>query len=186
MKVTKKIEVIIDLTDNNHLELLAEMQGLESKMRTEGVDINSTFLTDGQEAPTPEPVKKPTAPPAKKPTPPTPTVKAEEVKETPTPEQTTETEQAQTAEQAPLPISEEDTIDTTQTTAPKTSIDEIKALIAKVASDYDHPEKKADAIKLLNSHKDADGQPVKTSLKLQPKDYDGFYAELSKIWNNGN
>ena len=184
MKVTKKIEVVIDLTDNNHLELLAEMQGLESKMRTEGVDINSTFLTDGQEAPTTQEAKKPTPPPAKKATPPTPTVKAEEVKETPAPEAENVTE-AKT-EEAPLPITEEEILDTTQTTAPKKSIDDIKALIAKVASDYDRPEKKADAIKLLNSHKDVNGEPVKTSLKLQPKDYDAFYAELSKIWNHGS
>ena len=183
MKVTKKIEVVIDLTDNNHLELLAEMQGLESKMRTEGVDINSTFLTDGQEAPIQE-VKKPTAASTKKATPPTPTVKAEEVKETPTPE--AECVPETKTEEAPLPITEEDTLDTTQATAPKKSIDDIKALIAKVASDYDRPEKKADAIKLLNSHKDVNGEPVKTSLKLQPKDYDTFYDSLSKIWNNGN
>lgn len=183
MKVTKKIEVVIDLTDNNHLELLAEMQGLESKMRTEGVDINSTFLTDGQE-PTTQEAKKPTPPPAKKATPPTPTVKAEEIKEAPAPE--AENVPETKTEEVPLPITEEDTLDTTQTTAPKKSIDDIKALIAKVASDYDRPEKKADAIKLLNSHKDVNGEPVKTSLKLQPKDYDAFYASLSKIWNNGN
>lgn len=183
MKVTKKIEVVIDLTDNNHLELLAEMQGLESKMRTEGVDISSTFLTDGQE-PTTQEAKKPIPAPAKRATPPTPTVKAEEVKETPAPE--AESVPETKTEAAPLPITEEDTLDTTQTTAPKKSIDDIKALIAKVASDYDKPEKKADAIKLLNSHKDVNGEPVKTSLKLQPKDYDAFYASLSKIWNNGN
>lgn len=183
MKVTKKIEVVIDLTDNNHLELLAEMQGLESKMRTEGVDINSTFLTDGQE-PTTQETKKSISAPAKKATPPTPTVKAEEVKETPTPE--AESVPETKTEEAPLPITEEDILDTTQITAPKTSIDDIKALIAKVASDYDKPEKKADAIKLLNSHKDVNGEPVKTSLKLQTKDYDAFYAELSKIWNDGN
>lgn len=181
MKVIKKIEVVIDLTDNNHLELLAEMQGLESKMRTEGVSISSQFLTDGQE-PIQE-VKKPTAPPAKKAAPPTPTVKAEEVKETPAPE--AESVPETKTEEAPLPITEEDTLDTTQTTTPKKSIDDIKALIAKVASDYDKPEKKAEAIKLLNSHKDVNGEPVKTSLKLQTKDYDAFYASLSKIWNNG-
>lgn len=184
MKVTKKIEVVIDLTDNNHLELLAEMQGLESKMRTEGVDINSTFLADGQEAPTAVIKKLGGGGPAKNTPPSTPTVKAEEVKETPAPE--AENVPETKTEEAPLPITEEDTLDTTQTTAPKKSIDDIKALIAKVASDYDRPEKKADAIKLLNSHKDVNGEPVKTSLKLQPKDYDTFYDSLSKIWNNGN
>lgn len=180
MKVVKMLMVAFDLTNNEQLEMLAEMQDFESEARDNSMLVDSAL--QGSDAAPAAKVTEP-ATEAKKAAPArraiatkkTEEVKAEEPKEQEAP--------AVEATKAGEPAQEQ-TADDVGTFNQAVTIEQIRTQISKIATDYGHPEReeRVKAAKaLMAKFNTKEGTPVSKSTELQESDYPAFYTELVKI-----
>lgn len=181
MKVVKMLMVAFDLTNNEQLEMLAEMQEFESKARENSMLIDSAFQ-GSDVAPTVK-VTVETTPEAQKAAPArraSATKKTEEVKaEEPKEQEAPAVEEPKAEEPA-----QEQTADGVVTFNQGVTIEQIKTQISKIATDYGHPEReeRVKAAKaLMAKFSTKEGAPVSKSTELQESDYPAFYTELVKV-----
>lgn len=201
MKVVKMLMVAFDLTNNEQLEMLAEMQDFESEARDNSMLVDSAL--QGSDAAPAAKVTEPAteakkAAPARRAAAP----KKEEVK-LEGPEGTqghadpagVEVKEAVKNEQhdARGPKGEagvagvektEQTADDVGTFNQDVTIEQIRTQISKIATDYGHPEReeRVKAAKaLMAKFNTKEGTPVSKSTELQESDYPAFYTELVKI-----
>lgn len=181
MKVVKMLMVAFDLTNNEQLEMLAEMQEFESKARDNSMLVDSAL--QGSDAapvakvtePEPAPEVQKAAPAKRAAAPKKEEVKAEEPKEQEAPA----VEEAKAEDPAT-----EQTADDVVTFNQGVTIEQIKTQISKIATDYGHPEREERvraAKALMAKFNTKEGAPVSKSTELQESDYPAFYTELVKI-----
>lgn len=180
MKVVKMLMVAFDLTNNEQLEMLAEMQAFESEARDNLMLVDSA-LQGSDAVPAARVIELATevqkAAPARRATA---TKKTEEVKVEEPKEQEAPAVEATKAEEP----AQEQTADDVVTINQAVTIEQIRTQISKIATDYGHPEReeRVKAAKaLMAKFNTKEGAPVSKSTELQESDYPAFYTELVKI-----
>ena len=169
MKIRKTLVIEIDPSINEHLEALKALQELEKQLDYANVVISSTF--NGEEV---KEAPKTARVPSQKLQPKTEEVKPIEVKEA-----EPEAEEPQQAEDdASIHIQDRTTNEIKEAPKSGVTLEQIRTVISEL-----NDAQRVLAKKALNQRVDANGNPCKNATVLQEKDYEGIFADLSKVKN---